>query len=310
MKTLPKAVLYVLTLGLIISSVPSLTSAQRASSFQLFYDNLSPYGEWVDNPEYGYVWIPDVAEGFSPYGSNGSWIYTDAGWTWLSYYVWGWAPFHYGSWYFDAHYGYAWIPGEAWSPGWVTWRSSADCYGWAPMGPGISLGVSNSRWHQQPFNEWRFVRKGDLGRNNISWYYLYTAEYMNLLSQSFIILNNQDEGKEELPYNTGPGRAEVETYTGFPIFPVLLLPRSTPGHGLGKDGLRLYRPWIENRTDSQQSSSPAKIIGWNNGRPQIISRIRLAHQGSHAISLKERPEITESSYFTKPPRLPDELQPF
>ncbi|MFV0606337.1 MAG: hypothetical protein ACK5NK_10905, partial [Niabella sp.] len=29
-------------------------------SFQTFYDELSPYGEWVDYPDYGYSWRPNV----------------------------------------------------------------------------------------------------------------------------------------------------------------------------------------------------------------------------------------------------------
>jgi hypothetical protein len=27
-------------------------------SYQTFYDELSPYGKWVDYPGYGYVWSP------------------------------------------------------------------------------------------------------------------------------------------------------------------------------------------------------------------------------------------------------------
>src|SRR5665647_1119392 len=76
-------------------------SAQVSVSFQVFYDELSPYGYWVDNPDYGYVWVPNVAPGFTPYGSNGYWVFTNEGWTWVSNYPWGWAPFHYGRWFYD-----------------------------------------------------------------------------------------------------------------------------------------------------------------------------------------------------------------
>jgi hypothetical protein len=69
---------------------PQKVSAQGGSvNFQVFYDNLSPYGTWVNNPEYGYVWIPNVAPGFSPYSTNGYWVFTDEGWTWVSNYPWG-----------------------------------------------------------------------------------------------------------------------------------------------------------------------------------------------------------------------------
>src|SRR5262245_18785322 len=68
--------------------------AQVSVSFQFFYDNLSPYGNWVSYPGYGYAWAPAIHAGFRPYLTNGRWVFTDLGWTWVSYYDWGWAPFH------------------------------------------------------------------------------------------------------------------------------------------------------------------------------------------------------------------------
>ena len=118
-------------------------SAQTGSvSFQVFYDELSPYGTWVVTPDYGYVWVPDVDPGFTPYATNGYWIYTNMGWTWMSNYRWGWAPFHYGRWYNDPYYGSMWVPGNEWGPGWVTWRRSGGYYGWAPIGPGVSISMA------------------------------------------------------------------------------------------------------------------------------------------------------------------------
>src|SRR5436305_14078333 len=65
---------------------------------QVFYDNLSPYGQWVEHPTHGYVWLPYAEAGFTPYSTNGHWVYTEYGWTWASNYDWGWALFHYGRW--------------------------------------------------------------------------------------------------------------------------------------------------------------------------------------------------------------------
>src|SRR5580693_9341748 len=73
-------------------------------SYQSFYDELSPYGNWIDYPGYGYVWMPNVGPEFKPYSSNGHWVFTDAGWTWASDYDWGWATFHYGRWFYDNAY--------------------------------------------------------------------------------------------------------------------------------------------------------------------------------------------------------------
>src|ERR1700682_2804413 len=51
-------------------------------TYQSFYDQLSPYGNWINYPGYGYVWMPNAGPDFRPYATNGNWIYTDAGWTW------------------------------------------------------------------------------------------------------------------------------------------------------------------------------------------------------------------------------------
>ncbi|SFM57801.1 hypothetical protein SAMN05428949_0042 [Chitinophaga sp. YR627] len=105
-------------------------------TYQTFYDELSPYGQWIDYPGYGYVWSPSVAD-FRPYYNNGGWINTNYGWSWNSGYSWGWGPFHYGRWFYEAGYGWLWLPGYEWSPAWVSWRNSTDYYGWAPLAPGM-----------------------------------------------------------------------------------------------------------------------------------------------------------------------------
>jgi hypothetical protein len=39
-------------------------------TYQTFYDELSPYGKWIDYPGYGYVWSPAEPD-FRPYYTNG-----------------------------------------------------------------------------------------------------------------------------------------------------------------------------------------------------------------------------------------------
>ena len=58
---------------LLFGAVQNKTSAQVSVSvsFQTFYDELSPYGQWIDYPEYGYVWSPaDRYNDFHPYQSG------------------------------------------------------------------------------------------------------------------------------------------------------------------------------------------------------------------------------------------------
>ena len=164
----------VIFLGLLMSSVifTKKASAQEPNvSFQVFYDQLSPYGQWVDYPNYGYVWIPDAGPDFSPYSSGGHWIMTDYGWTWVSDYNWGWAPFHYGRWDYDNYYGWFWVPDNEWGPAWVIWRRANGYYGWEPMEPGISISASFGRDYDNHYDRWIFVRDRYIDRSDINRYY-------------------------------------------------------------------------------------------------------------------------------------------
>lgn len=93
---------------------------QQPITLQTFYDQLAPYGQWINYPNYGYVFIPSAGPGFVPYSTSGHWVYTEQyGWTWASDYAWGWATFHYGRWNYDMNYGWFWVPDLQWGPAWV-----------------------------------------------------------------------------------------------------------------------------------------------------------------------------------------------
>lgn len=105
-------------------------------SVGIFYDELAPHGEWFWDVSFGWVWTPyGVGINWAPY-IDGHWAWTEYGWTWVSDWEWGWAPFHYGRWWFDDGYGWIWIPGYVWGPGWVMWRWGDGYCGWAPIPPG------------------------------------------------------------------------------------------------------------------------------------------------------------------------------
>lgn len=106
-----------------------------------FQQQLTPYGTWVNVPEYGLCWQPAVGPGWRPYYDGGHWEYTDAGYYWQSDYPWGDIAFHYGRWaYVDmgTDPSWVWVPGYNYAPSWVVWRhDDADGYiGWAPLPPG------------------------------------------------------------------------------------------------------------------------------------------------------------------------------
>jgi hypothetical protein len=91
-------------------------------------------GTWTYVRSVGaYCWRPNVPPGWSPY-ALGTWRWTPAGLTWVSYETWGWLPYHYGTWAWDPDLGWYWIPGDLYAPAWVYWSYGPDWTGWCPVG--------------------------------------------------------------------------------------------------------------------------------------------------------------------------------
>ena len=44
------------------SQYNQLDDGYDPAAYQDFRDALSPYGQWVDNPQYGQIWVPSAAE--------------------------------------------------------------------------------------------------------------------------------------------------------------------------------------------------------------------------------------------------------
>ncbi len=194
----------------IISFVPvSETKAQSVSvNFNTFHQELSLYGRWMNNPRFGQVWIYNDAD-FKPYYSDGHWEYTNYGWSWISDYDWGWAPFHYGRWEYDSYYGWMWIPGYEWASAWVSWSSYDDYYGWAPLGYGININVS---FASIPYDRWNFIPRRNICDRDLNRYYVPYNRDNNF--RNAVVINNYYNGNGGVGrYVTGPERREVERFT-------------------------------------------------------------------------------------------------
>ena len=159
------------------------------TNYQVFYDQLGPYGNWIDYPNYGYVWHPNVDADFRPYATNGHWVYNDEGWVWVSSYNWGWAPFHYGRWFFDDNYGWLWVPGHEWAPAWVTWGRTADYYCWAPLEPNVDA----DRW-TPPQRAWNFVPGKRVTRPDLD---KYVVNNTTIINQHITIINNTTRANDD-----------------------------------------------------------------------------------------------------------------
>lgn len=288
MKAPAKIFILFLAINSVILMVPQKITAQVSINFQIFYDDLSPYGYWIDTPEYGYAWVPDVSSRFIPYRTNGYWVFTNVGWTWVSNYSWGWAPFHYGRWYYDPYYEWIWIPGYEWGPGWVTWRRSEGFYGWAPIGPGISITLAYSSGYRLPYNYWTCVRDRDFGRTNIYNYYVPTSNNLTIINKSTVINNIQRDNSTQVRYNAGPDRGEVQRRTGTSISPIALRERNKPGHNLSNRELQIYRPRVEKRMGAEREPAPSKVTRYKDVKSTGQRDVKIQPQRENKLERQQR----------------------
>lgn len=244
------------------------------TDYQIFYDDLSPYGTWVEYPRYGYVWMPDQVEpGFTPYATAGRWIFTDDGWTWVSDYSWGWAPFHYGRWDYDGRLGWFWVPDYEWAPAWVVWRSAPGYYGWTPLRPGVSISVAMGRDYRDGDDRWVFVRDVDMMYPDIGHRFLDRRNTMMIINNSTVIVNTRKDDRRNATYIAGPDRDEFQRATRTRIDPVIIRENDRPGHHLNQGELQLYRPRIEARSRTGRTPVPQKLKKLDELQP-VIERDR------------------------------------
>lgn len=142
--------------------VYTVPAAQQPVVINQFYNDLAPYGTWVEVAGYGRCWRPTVAihnRSWRPYADGGRWVWTDHGWYWYSDYSWGWAPFHYGRWNHHASYGWCWVPDVHWGPAWVSWRTYDSYCAWAPLPPlaTFSIGIGWSYGGRRYRDECDFI---------------------------------------------------------------------------------------------------------------------------------------------------------
>jgi hypothetical protein len=168
-----------------------------------FQGALAPYGSWSDDPTYGNVWSPyasAVGADFVPYATCGHWLMSEYGWTWVSDWNWGWAPFHYGRWIPLAGRGWSWVPGTMWGPSWVSWRSGHGYVGWSPLPPrGARLFAGRGAG-----SPWRFTAAAGLGAARPSFV---SPRYLPaLFARTTVVANDRllSRGQWNVHVNAGP----------------------------------------------------------------------------------------------------------
>jgi hypothetical protein len=237
------------------------------------YDYLAPYGNWIDMNNYGYVWIPrHMGYRWRPY-SQGHWIMTDYGWTWMANERWGSIPFHYGRWGYDDDFGWFWVPGNVWGPAWVSWRWGNQYAGWAPLPPGIEFraGMDFGRLSFSiPIRFWIFLQAARFLDRDV---YRYALPYeRNVTIINYTSIHNNIYYRENRIFNEGMGIDNVRRVIRreVPRYRVQDVRQAGPARIVGRD-VQVYRPTfrtntqakpkaILNRDDARRELAPAQIF--------------------------------------------------
>src|SRR5881392_614751 len=206
-----------------VTRARAVSGAGPTSGYSTFYTRLEPHGDWIETGDYGYVFHPREAESsrsWRPY-TSGRWVYTDAGWTWVSQEPFGWATYHYGRWTRLRGIGWVWVPGNQWAPAWVSWRKSNDYVGWAPLPPEARFdrGIGIHNWSDSYYDigpdQYCFVETKQFGAPRL--------ESSVVPSERNVTIVNQTTNVTNITYNNttivnqGPSYDEIRTQTQQPI---------------------------------------------------------------------------------------------
>jgi hypothetical protein len=177
-----------------------------------FYDELRPYGDWIEFEPGFYAWRPiRMTAGWRPY-FHGRWIWTDYGWYWHSTEPFGWIVFHYGRWFYDDYYGWIWIPDDVWGPGWVEWRYHDDYIGWAPLPPYAvfrhRVGIHFTTHWVAPVRYWCFIRYRHFAASDVGRYAVHESSTRRLIRTSRSVVRYETENDRLI--NRGVDRSIVE----------------------------------------------------------------------------------------------------
>jgi len=252
-------------------AVDSYDDGYDPQAYTEFQDELAPYGNWIDDASYGRVWAPEaslVGADFTPYYSGGHWVLTEFGWTWISDFSWGWAPFHYGRWIVVGGHGWCWVPGTIWGPAWVAWRSGDGYVGWAPLPPrGVSVTVTYGG-----HSGWRFSRAADLGAARPRC--VPARDATRMFHRTTLVTNDRvlTRGPTTVHINAGPRHIPG----ALPARLTTVAPRAFPQRAiLPHSGVTMSaRPWIRaggagavpTGNSGRTIGAPAVGVGAGNGR--------------------------------------------
>jgi hypothetical protein len=257
---------------------------------------------------------------WAPY-TDGHWVYTDDGWTWVSDESFGWATYHYGRWVNLDGTGWCWVPGYTWAPAWVSWRYGGGYCGWAPLPPDSLVGVDYSNgamdygvgfhiggdcdaYYGIGPGWYHFLPVFYLGETNYRGFYARRSENAGLVSHTTNMTNinvNRSGGATMGSFGRvttgGPSLWQVNAQSQAPVQRLgLAFTNRVGGGGIEGRTLRLYAPRVDLSTlqSARPAGNPRRLDedqinrGTDLSRPMLVTSPHLAGTTPHAAPERER----------------------
>jgi hypothetical protein len=285
------------------------------------YEDLAPYGSWVEVASYGSVWCPEVSSTWEPY-TVGYWVYTDDGWFWVSEDPWGSLPYHYGRWAYDTDYGWVWVPGDNWAPAWVAWRYGAGWVGWAPLPPDVSwqpqVGLDLAGYDlDQHIDRWYFTKAQDFGTSRVR-VHVEPSDSKQALVKRTRDVTQYAPGPRPIEVGMRPdllqkiGDAKIERYQ--------IVDSSTPGPktGIAIHGMQaeVYRPHVDLKSVVRERPSVAPPQEQPKIAPRSVERTDREPEAESQVvasqpAAQQQPEVKKPDQreFVRELRSPPPQQP-
>src|ERR1700736_4076386 len=264
---------------------PPVQTAGGGDSLDVFYDQLTPMGEWCDCGDYGHVFRPRVPHGWRPY-CNGHWVWTDRGWYWDSDDGFGWSCYHCGRWIHEEDC-WCWVPGTEWAPAWVSWRTGPEHCGWAPLPPeaGFGPGIGIGGWCDHAYGlgpgAYFFIAFSHFTARNYDPYILPASQNLTIIKNTVNVTNITYN--KNIVNNFGPSVATIQQKTGAVIKPVSLAyqPGKTPGSSISNGVLKVTGPGtklnpVATKLPPATIKNPHPVVdkGWKGVDPKTANELK------------------------------------
>jgi hypothetical protein len=133
----------------------------------------------------------------------------------------GWATYHYGRWTRLRDVGWIWVPGEEWAPAWVSWRTSNNYVGWAPLPPEARFDRRRGiqKWADNYYDigpeQYAFVSDSDFGSEHVQRAVVPTERNVTIVNETTNVTNITYNNTTVI--NQGPDYEQLRARSQRPI---------------------------------------------------------------------------------------------